>query len=104
MTVWIAQCLCPARHAIAASYGEADGQLQAEREVRRALTFAIRMALHAGDINPWCGLCDAASDSWVFELARTRFRTMAEAKPEMERLAAEQAITRAAYAPKGTVH
>jgi hypothetical protein len=106
MTVWIAQCLCPARHAIAASYGEAGGQLQAEREVRRPLCLAVALALHAGDINPWCGLCGATSATWQYELARSRFQTMQEAEPEMRRMAAEQAITRAAYAiePNATRH
>jgi hypothetical protein len=106
MTVWIAQCLCPARHAIAASFAEATGLASAEREVRRPLCLAVALALQAGDINPWCGLCGATSATWQYELARSRFATMADAEPEMRRLAAEQAATRAAYAiePNATRH
>lgn len=38
-------------------------------------------------------------------MKRTRFQTMDEARPEMERIAAEQAITRAVWATEqGTRH
>jgi hypothetical protein len=104
MTVWIAQCVCPSRHCIAAAYAEADGPLAAEREVRRPLVTAVCLALFAGEVNPWCGLCGAASSAWNYELARSRFSTMAEAEPEMKRLAAEQAKVRRAYGEGETRH
>lgn len=105
MTVWITQCVCPARHCIAASFGEAEDQGVAVREIKRPLISAVRVALQAREINPWCGLCEATHETWDYELKRTRFQTMEEAKPEMERMAAEQAITRSAWASKqGTRH
>ena len=53
------------------------------------------MKLARRELNPWCGLCRTRSDTWKFELARTRWRTMAEALPELNELEAENAVARA---------
>jgi hypothetical protein len=93
--VWIAQCLCPQRHAILAASGEADDREAAEDAVLSPLRDHVEALLTAGTLNPWCGLCKSASPSWTYELGRTRFRSMEEAMPALKRSEAEQALTRA---------
>jgi hypothetical protein len=93
--VWIAQCLCPARHAIAATAGEAASEAEAVGAVERPLRIEVEAMLRAGTIDPWCDICRAPRALWAFELGRTKFTTMAEARPALERSADEQALTRA---------
>jgi hypothetical protein len=81
--VWIAQCLCPARHCILASAGVAEDDAGAEFFVTGPLRQAVDDALRSGVLNPWCGLCQAGADSWRYEAGRTRFRTMDEAMPTL---------------------
>lgn len=92
--VWIAQCLCPARHAIVAMSGEAEDEVAAAA-ISQATREQVERMLNSGAINPWCGLCGAASETWRYELGRTRFTTMAEAAPDLRANEAEQAVTRA---------
>lgn len=78
MTVWLGQCQCPQRHAILAWVGEASGGASAERltdELRDIITLMQKEQL----LNPWCGLCGAASASWSYDIAATRFATQEEA-------------------------
>jgi hypothetical protein len=94
--VWITQCLCPQRHCIAAMAGEAAGRAAAERDIERRLRMRVAFLLVVTRaLNPWCGLCGARSDTWKFELRRTRWRTMAEALPELKELEAENPVARA---------
>jgi hypothetical protein len=81
MTVWLCQCLCPARHAILASAGEAESELDAVDTIRDPLREKLAEIIGAGLFNPWCALCGAHRDTWRFELSRTRFATMEEAMP-----------------------
>lgn len=37
-----------------------------------------------GHMNPWCAICSAEAAGWRYELGRTRFTTIAEAKPTFE--------------------
>jgi hypothetical protein len=94
--VWIAECLCPQRHCVLAASGEAPSELGAE-PIRALLVKQVAELLRAELLNPWCGLCHAPAESWRYELGRTRFASMAEARPDMEQNAAEQAITRAVW-------
>jgi hypothetical protein len=94
--VWIGQCLCPARHAIATLATEADDRREAE-ELLMAPLRAVVARLLREHINPWCGLCNAPADSWRYEVERSVFRTAAEAMPALQQSAAEQAATRAAF-------
>lgn len=94
--VWIAQCLCPERHAIMAVSGEADNAEDAA-DITWALREKVEELLHSRAINPWCGLCNALSFTWRYELGLTRFRTMEEATAELRRNEAEQAVTRQLY-------
>lgn len=91
--VWLAQCLCPERHAILAAAREAEGRLHAVAIVS-SLRETIETMIAAGEINPWCGLCYARSDTWHYELGRTRFTTMQEAEPEMRKAERNQGIIR----------
>jgi len=94
--VWITQCLCPGGHCIAAVAGEAEDANDAEK-LAAELRSRLGAMLESEEINPWCGLCNAGVETWRCETARTRFRTMEEAKPELERLAAAQRATAAVF-------
>ena len=93
--VWITQCLCPQRHCIVMSAGEAESRDVAEVKVAAPLHDQVAEPLATRELNPWCGLCGARAGTWTYELARTRWRTMAEAMPELKQLEAEQAVARA---------
>ena len=91
--VWIAQCLCPKRHAILAAANEADDRSEAEALIPQLRERVVAL-LADGTFNPWCGPCRSPSDAWTYELARTSFRSMEEAVPALRRSEAEQAVTR----------
>jgi hypothetical protein len=95
--VWIAQCLCPQRHCILATAGEAQDQdrREAKAKIEGPLHERVAAELAAGVLNPWCDLCRSPATSWTYELGRTRFRTMAQAKPELEKLEHEMSVARA---------
>ena len=95
--VWIARCLCPARHCVLASAGEAENEAAAEATVAGPLRAQVAEVLKSGVINPWCGLCNARAETWRYDIARTRFRSMEEAAPELLQIEAEQAATRALW-------
>lgn len=87
--VWIVQCLCPQRHCIVAVADEATNEAEAFPLIA---TLRDRVAALIADkmINPWCELCQAPRERWQFELARTRFATIAEAGPELAKAEADQ--------------
>lgn len=91
--VWLAQCLCPSRHAILAASKEARTRAQAQTEIQQPLKAQIDSLLAAGSLNPWCGLCGAKAETWHYEVGRTRFRTMAEAEPELRKAENLNAVT-----------
>jgi hypothetical protein len=95
--VWVAQCLCPDRHCILAATGVADSAEAASADIAWPLREAVEKALQAALLNPWCGLCHAPPHEWRYEVGRTRFSTLEEAAPLLQRLEAEQAATRAAF-------
>jgi hypothetical protein len=101
--VWIAQCLCPDRHCIVASAGVAESAEAAERALVGMLRAAIAGALRIEAINPWCGICNAASETWHYEVKRTPFRTMAEATPALQDMERRQRQTRDVFGdmPRG---
>lgn len=95
--VWMTQCLCPQRHCILASAGEADSESTAETTIAAPLRERVAVMLATREMNPWCGLCGARPGTWRFELARTRWRTIAEAMPEIKRLEDEQKVIAALW-------
>lgn len=94
MRVWVAQCLCPARHCIIASAGEAESVGAATVVVLDALQEAVEAAMANGSLNPWCGICRAEAETWQYELARTRYRSMQEAMPHLREAEEQQAVIR----------
>lgn len=94
MTVWIAQCLCPQRHAICAASGEAEDGRDAAESLIKPLRENVSRMIGSGTINPWCGLCHADVETWTYELGRTRFTSMQEAEPELRQNEREQAHVR----------
>ena len=74
---------------------EAASETEAAGAVERPLRVKVAAMIAAGTIDPWCGICRAPSQLWQFEVGYTRFKTMAEAMPALQRSADEQALTRA---------
>jgi hypothetical protein len=81
----LAQCLCPNRHCLLAlafpagdiSAAEALEAIQTaaavaiQKETSSAATATLhKLGLPVG-INPWCALCGAPSEKWIFEVAET---------------------------------
>lgn len=97
MRVYLAQCLCPLRHAMMASSGEAIDRDDAEAEVLQPLRRAIAVLLQTKVMNPWCAICNAAPHSWTYELRRTRWRTMAQAEPHLRTLEQQNLAINAVY-------
>jgi hypothetical protein len=85
MPVVIVQALCPSRHCIVACAKEGEDPKLLEF-FRRMIEVAV--SRHA--INPHCGLCGAPKSTWTYEVGVTKFATMEEALPEIQRLEAEQ--------------
>lgn len=95
--VWIAQCLCPQRHAIMATAGEAENEPEAQEAILKPLRQHLASAVIVGAINPHCGLCNAQIETWNYEVARTRFRTLKEAEPELRKAEGEQVVMAAIF-------
>ena len=80
--VHITQCLCgPQRHCIIGIYW-AEPEFQPE-EAEAAVKLIVDHLVETHQINPWCGIC--ASRDFRYEDARSRFSTMEEAGPEVQR-------------------
>jgi hypothetical protein len=94
MSVWIMQCLCPARHCIVASCDVAENEAEARAKLDDSTRQAVAELIASGSFNPWCGLCGAKQETWKFELGRTRFSSMAQAAPSLRQSEQEQAVTR----------
>ena len=93
MTVWLCQCLCPSRHCMLATLGEAETEAEALTAVRAPLRRKLVQLVRDGAINPWCALCGANRATWRYELRRTEFATLDAAVSKAKVLEAENAIT-----------
>jgi len=101
MTVWIVQALCgPARHCILTAAHEADTPARVEH----ALRHAVSAALVTRQLNPWCGICGARVEGWVYETGRTPYATMAEAEPALRASEAAQTHTAAILKAQGRAY
>lgn len=87
--VKLAQCLCPQRHTIIALADENREKEEFLNELREL----IGKMLREKQLNPWCGLCGAKSDSWLYEVGDTEFDSLEEAIPAMAKLQSEQLRT-----------
>jgi hypothetical protein len=85
VTIWISQWLCPERHCSIASAWDDQETTRQEVEERGQRLY------REGKVNPWCGIC---GQDLKVEHGRTRFKTMAEAEPELRRLERENALAR----------
>ena len=98
--IYLAQLLCPKRHAILALLIE---ELATEAETitcgRELMATAMDAAV-TGDapgcpkVNPWCGICGARRETWSIEVAKTKFRTMDDAKKEGKEMEKENLRSR----------
>ena len=95
--VWLAQCLCPDRHTICATAGDATDVTDAQIAILVPLREQVDAILAAKTFNPWCGLCHAPASEWTYEVRRTAFTTMEEAEPALRRLEDEQIVTAAIW-------
>jgi hypothetical protein len=98
--VWIAQCLCPSRHAILAAAGEANSEAEAQ-SIRAALLCQTDELISREAINPWCAICGAKLETWTYEVGRTAFKTMAEAMPTLRQEETRNVLANAAF---GDIH
>ena len=85
--VYIAQLLCPERHAILAFAEEFDTLAEAEEVLGKRVEEVRASAM----LNPWCGLCNSRNLS--VEVRPTIFRTIEEARPELHASEAAQLAT-----------
>jgi hypothetical protein len=97
MTVWICQCLCPDRHCIMASVGEAETEEEAADLVLPPLRRQLVEWLKSGLVNPECAMCGANRATWRYELRPTVFATMAEAEPTLAEQEARNIATNLAF-------
>jgi hypothetical protein len=100
----ITQCLCPARHCILGfayvpgvsaaqrDFGSMDDITLTEANAADYLKSMVEGLIERQAVNPWCGICN--SQKFYYEDRPTSFRTMEEARPELERMEAENARAR----------
>lgn len=102
--VWLAQCLCPQRHMIAGTAGEADSEADAKDKLVGSLEEGMdRLFAPDGGGNPWCGMCGAERDTWRIEVGRTPWRSMKEASGPLMDNHVRQVLTSAILGTHGPV-
>jgi hypothetical protein len=101
MAVWFCQCLCPGRHAILATAGEAETEEEASRVVRAPLRRHVVGMIADGVLNPWRALCDANRATWRYELRRTPFATLDDAMPTLRAIERQNMYANVAW---GDIH
>ena len=99
MPVVIVQALCPSRHCILA--GAQEGE---PKELEWMLRTQIEILVARNAINAHCGLCGAPKRTWTYEAGVSKFATMEEALPEIQRLEAEQLALRQAMLDSGRAY
>lgn len=92
--IWIAQVLCPSRHAIMALAFDRDDLTPEQASAKLIVT--LENALRARTLRRECNIC--GSSSWRVEAGPTRFHLIEEARPELERLERENDMTRRFFA------
>lgn len=81
--VYVAQVLCPSRHAIMAGAAVATSHEEAVQKAGRPVLDKVREFIRTGAVNPWCGICGAKEETWKLDVDRTRYSTMEEALPAL---------------------
>ena len=87
----IVQCLCgPARHCITAlAYEPHAGDMTEENATGRLEQF-VDKAIGERLINPWCAICRARRERWVFEDRTLKFNSLEEARSFLRQAEEEQ--------------
>lgn len=89
--VYIAQLKCPAGHCVLALAGEYENQPDAAAELSYRLGHMFASLTNDKVLKHECGLCHA-TDLHI-EIGRTKWSTMAEAKPFIKQSEAAQQAT-----------
>jgi hypothetical protein len=92
----IVQCLCgPARHCIMAyAYETPPESPSFGMSASEKLRVLVDLAIEEHRINPWCSLCRAKREQWVFEDAELKFNSLEEARAHLEESQRQQMLTR----------
>jgi hypothetical protein len=88
--IYIAQLLCPSRHCMIAAANRCDTQDEVDR-LAATTEEQFRQMVESQNVKPYCAIC--GSQTIHVEAQRTRFATMDEALPHLNRLAEEQRQT-----------
>jgi len=107
MKVRIVQCLCgPARHCIIAvpympgltaaqkDFGSNDDITLTAENAAEYVKGLVDGLIARKAFNPWCHLCNAKREQWVFEDAQTIFNSIQEAEGPLRQMEQEQARAR----------
>jgi hypothetical protein len=89
----IVQALCPERHCLMALAYEGDAM--SDEQATRKLAMTLARAMARLEIDPWCGLCQ--SEAIHYEVGRTRFKTLEDARPHLLACEEDQRRTREAF-------
>jgi hypothetical protein len=111
--VYIAQVLCPQRHALVAQSGELPDEFIATPELAKVAADEIEQMVMERvrqcftenlpeawakfglpRMNPWCAICFALFETWKVEVGITPWSTLEEARPHLLREQAAQLVTR----------
>lgn len=102
MHVYLTQCVCPQRHALLALAFEAEHDDLAKALCITGMIPRMEGLFARGVINRHCGICGATE--LAFEMARTPFRTIDEAMPNLREIERMNLFTRLELDAKGESH
>lgn len=89
----LVQCLCEKRHGIMAlAFNE---EAHKAEDIERELVKTINDLKASGALRDACGIC--GSKNWHYELGTTKWNTMEEAQPHLERAVAQAEAIRAFF-------
>ena len=93
--VFIAQLVCPKRHAVCAFVFEATEAEIYEKNAQTAIEDHMwELFITIPNVKPQCFICGADKNTWKVEIGKTRFKTVAEAEPHVKACAAANENTR----------
>lgn len=102
--IYLTQALCgPRRHAILARAEEVNspqepdppGLAKIKAVLEEVMRTTVDRAIAGRQINPWCGICEAPREGWLFEAQRTQWATLEEALPHLKETEAANLLSRA---------
>ena len=91
MSVWLLQCLCPARHCLlGVAY---EDTLLGTPEAAAAAIRGVESVFNEGTLDRWCGIC--GSREIHYETGRMPYQTLKEAMGPLREAEAANLATRA---------